>query len=41
MYAAMNAVLYPVAANAQAALTRPVGMAAREREAARSQQPNR
>ena len=33
MYGAMNAVLYPVAANAQAALTRPVGMAAREREA--------
>ena len=33
MYGAMNAVLYPVAANAQAALTRTVGMAAREREA--------
>lgn len=33
MYGAMNAVLYPVAANAQAALTRPLGMAAREREA--------
>ena len=33
MYEAMNAVLYPVAANAEAALTRPVGRAAREREA--------
>ena len=33
MYAAMTSVLYPVAANAQAALARPIGMAAREREA--------
>ena len=33
MYGAMNAVLYPVAANAEAALTRPIGKAARERQA--------
>lgn len=33
MYGAMTAVLYPVAANAEAALAKPVGAAAREREA--------
>jgi hypothetical protein len=33
MYAPMNAVLYPVAPNAEAALSAPVGKAAREREA--------
>lgn len=33
MYAAMTAVLYPVAPNAQAALNAPVGKAARERDA--------
>lgn len=33
MYGAMNAVLYPVAANAEAALSKPLGKAAREREA--------
>lgn len=33
MYGAMNAVLYPVAVNADAALKKPLGQAAREREA--------
>lgn len=33
MYGAMTAVLYPVAANADAALKKPLGKAAREREA--------
>jgi hypothetical protein len=35
MMAAMNAILYPVADNADAALARPLGRAAREREAGR------
>lgn len=34
MYGVMTAVLYPVAANADAALKKPLGRAAREREAA-------
>jgi hypothetical protein len=35
MIGAMTAILYPVAANAEQALTRPLGRAAREREALR------
>lgn len=35
MIRAMTAILYPVAANADAALARPIGRAARERDAAR------